>query len=195
MKTFRVIDTGLREGRRQMAFDQAMIDARKNRRIPDTIRFLRFPAAALVGRHQALAQEIKLDYCPATGFGSCAGSPAVACSTRRGAASAGSSCSTARHSASPRSAISPERYARRRRRSTQLGIDATYRPRNDIEVDGRKITAPAASSTDHDLLPRYDPRRHGPRGHGRALNIPAAKLAKRALEFGRTAGRHAEGVA
>ena len=51
-KTFRVIDTGVREGRRQIAFDQAMIDLRKAGAIPDTIRFLRFPPTALVGRHQ-----------------------------------------------------------------------------------------------------------------------------------------------
>ena len=30
---------------------------------------------------------------------------------------------------------------------SQLGIDARYRPRNDIEVEGRKISAPAGSST------------------------------------------------
>ena len=35
-KTFRVIDTGIRDGRRQIAFDQAMIEARKEGKIPDT---------------------------------------------------------------------------------------------------------------------------------------------------------------
>ena len=29
----------------------------------DTLRFLRFPPTALIGRHQALSQELKLDYC------------------------------------------------------------------------------------------------------------------------------------
>ena len=42
-KTFRVIDTGVRDGRRQIAFDQALIDAPQSGSIPDTIRFLRFP--------------------------------------------------------------------------------------------------------------------------------------------------------
>ena len=37
-RTFRAIDTGVREGRRQIAFDQAMIDAHKAGTIPDTIR-------------------------------------------------------------------------------------------------------------------------------------------------------------
>ena len=60
-RTFRVIDTGTRDGRRQIAFDQALIDAHKAGSISDTIRFLRFPPTALIGRHQALSSEIKLD--------------------------------------------------------------------------------------------------------------------------------------
>ncbi len=57
---FRVIDTGLRDGRMNIAFDQAMIEAHKEGDIPDTIRFLRFPPTALLGRHQALGREIRL---------------------------------------------------------------------------------------------------------------------------------------
>ena len=34
MKPFRVIDTGLRDGRRQIAFDQALIEARNAGRVP-----------------------------------------------------------------------------------------------------------------------------------------------------------------
>ena len=40
---FRVIDTGLRSGRENIAFDQALIDGRLAANIPDTIRFLQFP--------------------------------------------------------------------------------------------------------------------------------------------------------
>ena len=64
-KTFRVIDTGLRDGREQIAFDQALVDLHQAGEIPDTIRFLRFPPTVLIGRHQALSQELKLDYCAA----------------------------------------------------------------------------------------------------------------------------------
>ena len=62
-REFRVIDTGIRDGREQIAFDQAMIDLHVAGRIPDSVRFLRFPPTALIGRHQALSQELKLDYC------------------------------------------------------------------------------------------------------------------------------------
>ncbi len=53
---FRVIDTGLRAGRANIAFDQALIEAHKAGEIPDTVRFLTFPPSALVGRHQSLSK-------------------------------------------------------------------------------------------------------------------------------------------
>ena len=68
-RRFRVIDTGLREGRANIAFDAALIEARASGLIPDTIRFLSFKPTALVGRHQAISREIKLDYCRAHGIG------------------------------------------------------------------------------------------------------------------------------
>jgi lipoate-protein ligase A len=67
-KPFRVIDTGLRGGRANIAFDQALIDARKAGKIPDTIRFLRFRPSALIGVHQMLGREIKVDYCRSHGI-------------------------------------------------------------------------------------------------------------------------------
>ena len=67
-KPFRVIATGLRGGRANIAFDQALIEARRQERIPDTIRFLRFRPSALIGIHQYLSHELKLDYCKAHGI-------------------------------------------------------------------------------------------------------------------------------
>ena len=67
-KPFRVIDTGLRDARPNIAFDKALIEAHKAGDIPDTIRFLRFRPAALVGIHQILSHEVRLDYCRAKGF-------------------------------------------------------------------------------------------------------------------------------
>ena len=59
----RAIDTGLRGARANVAFDQALIEARAAGRIPDTIRFLRFTPSALVGLHQFLSHEVRLEYC------------------------------------------------------------------------------------------------------------------------------------
>ena len=68
-KPFRIIDTGIREGRSNIAFDMALIELRQQNKVPDTIRFLRFPPTALLGRHQDLSHEINLDYCSANGIG------------------------------------------------------------------------------------------------------------------------------
>ena len=68
-KNFRVIDTGVREGRLQIAFDDALIDLHKSGKSPDTVRFLRFPPTVLVGRHQAISHELKLDHVRKEGMG------------------------------------------------------------------------------------------------------------------------------
>ena len=49
MRAVRVLDTGVRTGRENVAFDQALIEARNAGRVPETIRFLRFRPCALVG--------------------------------------------------------------------------------------------------------------------------------------------------
>ena len=69
LKPFRVLDTGVLEGRLNIAIGQAIVEARQQGSVPDTLRFLRFPPTALVGRHQALGQEIDLDYCQQNGIG------------------------------------------------------------------------------------------------------------------------------
>jgi lipoate-protein ligase A len=141
MKPFRVIDTGIREGRKQIAFDQALIDLRKSGRIPDTIRFLRFPPTALIGRHQALSRELKLDYCLSnnvgvvrriTGGGAIyfdegqLGWELVFDRATLGIASLGELARAICEAAAAG--------------LSRLGVPAKYRPRNDIEVEGRKIS-------------------------------------------------------
>src|SRR5690606_6726054 len=66
---FRVIDTGVRDGRLQIAFDAALIDLHKEGKSPDTVRFLRIKPSALIGRDQALSHEVKRDYCREHGIG------------------------------------------------------------------------------------------------------------------------------
>ncbi len=60
----RIIDTGLLSGAENMAWDEALLAARAQGIIPDTLRYLRFsPPVALVGYHQAVAEEIRVEYC------------------------------------------------------------------------------------------------------------------------------------
>jgi len=68
-KLFRVIDTGSLSAAENMALDEAMLEARSEGLIPDTIRFLSFrPHTALVGQFQTVEKEIRKDYCLENGI-------------------------------------------------------------------------------------------------------------------------------
>lgn len=183
-KPFRVIDTGVRDGRRQIAFDQAMIDAHKAGKIPDSIRFLRFPPTALIGRHQALSREVKLDHCRSRGIGivrRITGGGALYFDEgqlgwelvfHRSTLSIGTLADLARQICEAAAAG-----------LSKLGVNAKYRPRNDIEVDGRKISG-TGGFFDGDTL-FYQGTvlvDMNPADMLAALNVPEAKLAKRALD-------------
>ncbi|HET9469723.1 MAG TPA: lipoate--protein ligase family protein, partial [Usitatibacter sp.] len=140
MREFRVIDTGIRDGRRHIAFDQALLDARAAGEIPDTIRFLRFPPTALVGRHQALSREVRVAHCEANGI------RLVRRITGGGAiyldeGQLGWSLVFGRSTLgiASLSDLAREICEAAAAGLSRLGVDARYRPRNDIEVDGRKI--------------------------------------------------------
>jgi lipoate---protein ligase len=134
----RVIDTGLRSGRENVAFDQALIEAHNAGRIPETVRFLRFRPSALVGLHQILSHEVRLEYCARhgievgrriTGGGLYLDEGQIGWELvleRRGLAG---------DLASVAARICAAAAAGLRR----LGVEAEFRPRNDIEVHGRKL--------------------------------------------------------
>jgi lipoate-protein ligase A len=183
-KPFRVIDTGVRDGRANIAFDAALIDERQAGHVPDTIRFLRFPPTALIGRHQDLSREVDLDYCRQNGIG------VVRRITGGGAIYLDEGqlgWELVFHRASLGTPVLPE-LAREictaaARGLSGLGIDARFRPRNDIEVDGRKISG-TGGFFDGDVLiyqgtvlVDLDPRKMVA-----ALSIPEAKFAKRRLD-------------
>jgi lipoate-protein ligase A len=140
-KPFRIIDTGVRAGRANIAFDAALIEERQADRVPDTIRFLRFPPTALIGRHQDLSREIDLDYCKSNSIGT------VRRITGGGAIYLDEGqlgWELVFHRSSLGVAALPD-LAREicnaaAKGFQELGVDAKFRPRNDIEVDGRKIS-------------------------------------------------------
>ncbi len=183
-RTFRVIDTGVRDGRRQIAFDQALIEAHKAGRIPDTIRFLRFPPTALIGRHQALSREVKVDYCRAHGIG-------VARRVTGGGAIYFDEGQLGWELVFHRATLAIGSLTELTREIceaaavglSKLGVAARYRPRNDIEVDGRKISG-SGGFFDQDTL-FYQGTvlvDMNPVDMVAALNVPEAKLAKRSLD-------------
>ena len=183
-KILRVLDTGVLEGCLNIATGQAIIESHQDGLVPDTLRFLRFPPTALVGRHQALGQEIDLQYCSANDIGvvrritgggaiflepghlgwelaldrKTLGSPSLPELTRE-------ICEAAADGIS------------------RLGVEARYRPRNDIEVGGRKISGTGGFFYGNTLffqgtvLVDMDPRQMVS-----ALRVPRAKLEKRELD-------------
>ena len=181
---FRIIDTGVREGRANIAFDPALIELRQQEQVPDTIRFMRFPPTALIGRHQDLSREIDLEFCAEQGIG------IVRRLTGGGAIYLDegqlgwelvfhrSSLGIA-HLQDLAAAICNAAAAGLR----ELGVAAKFRPRNDIEVDGRKISG-TGGFFDGDILIYQGTVLVDMNAAQmvRALNIPEAKVAKHELD-------------
>ena len=182
-KPFRVIETGLRGGRANIAFDYALIEARKAGEVPDTIRFIRFRPCALIGIHQILSDEVRVDYCKQHDIEI----------VRRMTGGGGLYFDEGQigwELVCERSALGPLGLSEVTRRICEafalglnkLGVPAHYRPRNDIEVDGRKISGTGGLFDGNlllyqgTLLVDFDPAKMVA-----CLNVPAAKLAKRNL--------------
>jgi lipoate-protein ligase A len=184
VKSLRIIDTGVLEGRLNIAIGQAIVESRQAGETPDTLRFLRFPPTALVGRHQALGQEIDLDYCRQHGIG-----------LARRITGGGAifmepgllGWELAMDRRTPGVTSLPELTRVICEAAAQgissLGVDARYRPRNDIEVDGRKVSG-TGGFFDGDtvffqgtVLVDMDSA-----VMTAALRVPRAKLAKRNLD-------------
>jgi lipoate-protein ligase A len=145
---------------------------------------MRFPPTALIGRHQALRQEIDLEHCRRHGIGvvrRITGGGAIYLDEgqlgwglvfHRSALGSGSLAELARD-------ICLAVAAGLRR----LGVDARYRPRNDIEVDGRKVSGTGGFFDGDTLIYQgtvlvdMDPA-----AMVAALRVPRAKLEKRQLD-------------
>ncbi|MHA1409839.1 MAG: lipoate--protein ligase, partial [Candidatus Odinarchaeia archaeon] len=64
MEEWRLLDTGLLTAAENITYDKVILEAKANSIIINTFRFIRFnPAVALVGYHQSVIQEIRVDYC------------------------------------------------------------------------------------------------------------------------------------
>jgi lipoate-protein ligase A len=138
---WRLLDTGARRAAENIALDALLLELRDKRKIQNTFRLLRFKTpTALIGYHQCVEQEIRIDYCKRkkieinrrlTGGGaiyfdkSQIGFEVIALRRDLG--------------------YSLDRITQKIAKGVilglrRLGIKASFRPRNDIEVDGRKIS-------------------------------------------------------
>jgi lipoate-protein ligase A len=186
-KTWRVIDTGLRNAAENIALNRALLEARQADEIASTLRFLQFKPCALLGYHQSAEQELNLDYCRENGI-----------EIQRRITGGGAIYFD-------ETQIGWELYLHKRDLGTAdmqevsrriceaaargisvLGVDARFRPRNDIEVEGRKISG-TGGAFDGDalmyqgtLLIQFDVEKML-----RVLRIPAEKLSDKAIASAR----------
>ena len=182
-RTWRLIDTGLRSAAQNIALNRALLEARQAGEAPSTLRFLRFTPSALLGYHQSAEQELDLDYCAANGI-------AVQRRITGGGAIYFDPTQIGWELYLHKSDLGTgdmQRIARRICEAAARGIGATgvaarFRPRNDIEVDGRKVSG-TGGAFDGDallyqgtLLVQFDVEKML-----RVLRIPAEKLSDKAI--------------
>ena len=183
LKKWRLLDTGLRSAAENMALNRTLLELHQEGVSPHTVRFLQFPPSALIGYHQSVEQELREDYCRENGIEIqrriTGGGAIYFDETQIGwelyldKQAAGSSdmgeiakriCTAAANGISA------------------LGVDAVFRPRNDIEVGGRKISGTGGAFDGDSLLYQgtllvdFDVGRML-----RVLRIPAEKLTGKAI--------------
>jgi len=143
VETWRLLDTGARSGAENMAIDEALLELKASGKMPPTLRFLQFSnPTVLIGHHQSVEEEVRLDYCQAKGIEI----------NRR--LTGGGALYWGRNELGWEIYISKEDprvpsriedlYRKMGEAATlglrHLGVRAYFRPRNDIEIHGRKIS-------------------------------------------------------
>lgn len=187
MTTWRLLDTGVRPAAQNIALNRALLEARQQNASPSTLRFLRFEPCALLGYHQSAEQELNLDYCREHGVTiqrRITGGGAIYFDTTQ----IGWELYLHKHElgTADMTEISRRICEAAARGISTLGVDAQFRPRNDIEVDGRKISG-TGGAFDGDalmyqgtLLIEFDVEKML-----RVLKIPAEKLSDKAIASAR----------
>jgi lipoate---protein ligase len=186
-RTWRLINTGVRRAAENFAFNRALLESRKSGAGPSTLRFLQFRPSALLGYHQSAEQELDLDYCAEHGIDiqrRITGGGAIYMD--EGQFGWELYLSRSDVGTADMGAIAERICDAAAQGITSLGVDARFRPRNDIEVNGRKISG-TGGAFDGDallyqgtLLLEFDVERMV-----RCLRIPSEKLADKALRDAR----------
>jgi lipoate-protein ligase A len=126
-----------------MSLDESILKAKNQNMIPNTLRFLQFsPNSVLVGYHQSVEQEIRIDFCKEKGI-----------DISRRITGGGALyfdkpqlgweiIASKNHPKIPKKV--EELYEKLCQGTIlglkKLGVNASFRPKNDIEVEGRKIS-------------------------------------------------------
>ena len=169
-----------------MAMDETLLELKGQGKSPDTIRFLQFsPRAVLVGFHQAIAEEIRMDYCRINHI-----------DVNRRITGGGAIffdenqlgwevfCEKSYFNTPvPNMSLFKALCDPVLKALEMLGINARFRPRNDIEVNGRKISGTGGTESDEafmfqgTMLVDFDVNTML-----RALRIPVEKLKAKEID-------------
>jgi len=151
--TWRLLDTGARPAAENMCLDRAVLLARARGEAPDTFRFLQFsPPAALVGFHQSVEQELREPYCEKNGIDinrRITGGGAIFFDESQLGWEVISKLAKG-----PRDVLGLyERMCKGAIKGLKnLGVTARFRPVNDIEVKGRKISGTGGTEAEGTFL-------------------------------------------
>ncbi len=155
MQRWRLLDTPPMTAAENMALDDALLELRGQGRTPNTLRFLQFkPRCVLVGFHQCVQEEVRVDYCRTHGI------EINRRNTGGGAIFFDENqlgwevlCDKAFFNVTL-----PDLSLFRRlclpvvSALGFLGLRAEFRPRNDIEINGKKISGTGGTESDDAFL-------------------------------------------
>jgi lipoate---protein ligase len=143
METWRLLDSPPMSAADNMALDDVLVELKGVGATPNTIHFLQFrPKAVLVGFHQSVQEEIRTDYCRAHGID-------VNRRTTGGGAILFDESQLGWEVICDKSFFGLTLPTGRLFRAlcepvvtalAILGLKSAFRPRNDIEINGRKIS-------------------------------------------------------
>lgn len=143
MTTWRLLDTPPMSAADNMALDETLLELKGKGKTPNTVRFLQFkPRAVLVGYHQSVQEEIRLEYCREHHIEinrrNTGGGAIFFDENQLGWEIYGDKSFfdiSIPNNRLFRQLCQPVATA-----IGKLGLEAVFRPRNDIEINGRKIS-------------------------------------------------------
>ncbi len=155
VKTWRLLDTPPMTAAENMALDDTLVELKGKGKTPDTLHFLQFsPRAVLTGFHQSVEEEIRTDYCRRNGIH-------INRRITGGGAIFFDENQLGWEVICDKSFFNLKLPNRRLFRTLcnpvvsalgQLGLESNFRPRNDIEIQGRKISGTGGTDSDDAFL-------------------------------------------
>jgi lipoate---protein ligase len=155
METWRLLDSPPLTAAENMALDDVLVELKGIGATPNTIHFLQFrPKAVLVGFHQSVPEEIRTDYCRAHGID-------VNRRTTGGGAILFDESQLGWEVICDKSFFGLTLPTGRLFKAlcepvvtalAILGLESAFRPRNDIEINGRKVSGTGGTESEGAFL-------------------------------------------